>query len=240
MPHMSDARLLDPRPITSPTGVGTASVPLPDDLALEAAGRLRIACLVFIMLWLVGLTMNHLVAPHLGLAADQVIPWPPVADVLAIACLVLSMVVYRLAPRVAHSGRRLFTVAIVYQVALAFAIGVINQWQPLALAGRLSWVCVLILIFPSIVPSPPRMVLIGSLLAASMDPVGLLIAQARGLELPPLGLLVWTYLPNYICAGLALLPAKIITHLGRKVRRARQLGSYRLVELIGRGGMGEV
>jgi eukaryotic-like serine/threonine-protein kinase len=70
--------------------------------------------------------------------------------------------------------------------------------------------------------------------------VGLLIAQARGLELPSTNLLVWTYLPNYICAVLAVLPAKIIAHLGRKVSRARQLGSYRLVERIGRGGMGEV
>lgn len=84
------------------------------------------------------------------------------------------------------------------------------------------------------------MVLFGSLLAASMDPVGLLIAQARGLELPPTSLLVWTYLPNYICAGVAVVPAKILAHLGRKVSRARQLGSYRLVERIGRGGMGEV
>jgi serine/threonine protein kinase len=58
--------------------------------------------------------------------------------------------------------------------------------------------------------------------------------------LPPLTLLVWTYLPNYICAVLAVLPSKIIGHLSRKVSRARQLGSYRLVERIGRGGMGEV
>jgi serine/threonine-protein kinase len=237
---MSDARLLDPRPITSPTGGGTVSVPVPDDLALEAAGRLRIACLVFTGLWVMGLLMNHLVAPYLGLPADQVVPWPPIADVLAVGCLGLSLVVYRLAPRAACLGSRLYTVAIAYEVAMAFAVGVINQWQPQALAGRLSWLCVLILIFPSIVPAPPRTVLFGSLLAASMDPVGLLIAQARGLELPPTSLLVWTYLPNYICAGLAVLPAKILAHLGRKVSRARQLGSYRLVERIGRGGMGEV
>ncbi len=237
---MSDPRLLDPRRITSPTGGTTTSVPLSDDLALEAAGRLRIACLVFAGLWVIGLVMNHLVSPNLGLPADQVIPWPPIADVLAGGCLALSLVVYRLAPRAAGLGNRLYTVAIAYLVAMAFAVGVINQWQPLALAGRLSWLCVLILIFPSIVPAPPRQVLVGSLLAASMDPLGLLIARARGLDLPPVGLLVWTYLPNYICAGLAVIPSKIITHLGRKVSRARQLGSYRLVERIGRGGMGEV
>ncbi len=237
---MSDPRLLDPRPSTSPTNGGVASVPLPDDLALEAAGRLRIACLVFSALWLISLVVNHLVAPYLGLPADQVIQWPLIADMLAVGALALSLVVYRLAPRAAGVGGRLYTIAIGYEVSMAFAIGVINQWQPQVLAGRLSWLCVLILIFPSIVPAPPRTVLVGSLLAASMDPVGLLIAQARELELPPLRLLAWAYLPNYICAVLAVLPAKIIAHLGRKVSRARQLGSYRLVERIGRGGMGEV
>jgi serine/threonine-protein kinase len=237
---MSDPRLLDLRPITSPAGGGPASEPLPDDLALEAAGRLRIACLVFSALWVISLVVNHLVAPYLGLPADQVIPWPPIADALAVGSIAVSLVVYRLAPRAAGISGRLFTLAIAYEVAMAFAVGVINQWQPQVLAGRLSWLCVLILIFPSIVPGPPRMVLLGSLLTASMDPVGLLIARTRGLELPPLGLLVWAYLPNYITAGLAVLPSKIITHLGRKVSRARQLGSYRLVERIGRGGMGEV
>jgi len=237
---MSDPRLLDLRPITSPAGGGPASEPLPDDLALEAAGRLRIACLVFSALWVISLVVNHLVAPYLGLPADQVIPWPPIADALAVGSIAVSLVVYRLAPRAACISGRLFTLAIAYEVAMAFAVGVINQWQPQVLAGRLSWLCVLILIFPSIVPGPPRMVLLGSLLTASMDPVGLLIARTRGLELPTLGLLVWAYLPNYITAGLAVLPSKIITHLGRKVSRARQLGSYRLVERIGRGGMGEV
>ena len=237
---MSDPRFVDPRPTSAPTGVGHTSVPLPHDLALEAVGRLRLICLVIITLWMVGLVVNHLVAPFLGLSPLQMIPWPPIADLLAIACLGLSLVVYWVAPRVADTWNRLFTIAIAYEVAVAFAVGVINQWQPVALAGRLSWLCVLILIFPSIVPGPPRTVLIGSLLAATMDPVGLLIARARGLELPPLGLLIWTYLPNYICAGLAVLPSKIIAHLSRKVSHARQLGSYRLVERIGRGGMGEV
>jgi eukaryotic-like serine/threonine-protein kinase len=97
-----------------------------------------------------------------------------------------------------------------------------------------------ILLFPLLVPGSTRMVLIGSFLAASMDPVGILIARARGVEVPSLALVAWTYLPNYICAVLAVIPSKILAHLGRKVTRARQLGSYRLVEQIGRGGMGEV
>ncbi len=237
---MNGPRLLDPRPITSPAGGASDPASLSDELAHEAAGRLRAACVVLAGLWAISVVVNHLVAPYLGLADGQVVPWPPVADLLAAACIALSAVVYRLAPRAARIPGRLSAVAMVYQVSLAFAVGVINQWEPVALAGRLSWLCVLILIFPVLVPGPPRTVLIGALLAASMDPVGLAIARLRGLELPPLALLVWTYLPNYISAALAVLPSKIILHLGRKVSRARQLGSYRLIELIGRGGMGEV
>ena len=93
---------------------------------------------------------------------------------------------------------------------------------------------------PILVPGPARKIFIGSLLAASMDPVGLLIARLRGLELPALGTLVWAYLPNYICAGLAVIPSHVLSRLSHKVSRARDLGSYRLGGLIGQGGMGEV
>jgi serine/threonine-protein kinase len=237
---MGDPGFLDPRSFTSTTTGGPSAVTLPDDLTLEAGGRLRSLCLVIGSLWLIGLTVNHVIAPLLGLPVGQVVPWSRVADILAAVCLILSATVYWLAPRVGRDADHLFNIALSYEVLIAFAVGVVNQWQPLALAGRLSWLCVLVLIFPSIVPGPPRKVLIGSLLSASMDPVGLLIARARGLELPPLGLLVWAYLPNYICACLAIVPSQIIARLSRKVSRARQLGSYRLVERIGSGGMGEV
>ena len=69
---------------------------------------------------------------------------------------------------------------------MAFGIGVVNQWHPVALAGRLSWICVVVLLFPLLVPGSTRMVLVGSFLAASMDPVGILITRARGVEVPSL------------------------------------------------------
>jgi hypothetical protein len=235
---MSQPALLDPLR-TPPTAPAPASF-VPDELADESAGRLRIAAMVMLGLWTLGLVVNHVVVPFLGLRPEQMVPWPPIADLLALACIVLSLVVYHVAPRAARQPGRLAAIAMAYEVAIAFAIGVINQWEPRAVPGQLSWICVIILVFPLLVPGSPGTVLTGSLLAASMDPVGLLIARARGLELPPPLLLAWTYIPNYICAVLAVLPSKIIAHLQRKVSRARQLGSYRLVERIGRGGMGEV
>ena len=237
---MSPSGPFDLHPITSPATGGRGADALPDDLAEEAAGRLRIVALVMAGLWGIGITVNHLIFPYLDLRPEQIVPWTPVSDLVGLVSIALSAGVYAIAPRVAQDPERLAVLAISYEVAVAFGIGVVNQWHPVALAGRLSWICVVILLFPLLVPGSTRMVLIGSFLAASMDPVGILISRARGVEVPSLSLVAWTYLPNYICAVLAVIPSKILAHLGEKVTRARQLGSYRLVELIGRGGMGEV
>jgi eukaryotic-like serine/threonine-protein kinase len=237
---MSPSGPFDLQPITSPVAGARGADALPDDLAAEAAGRLRIAALVMVVLWSIGVLVNHLVFPYLDLRPEQIVPWTPVSDLVGLLSIAMSAAVYYVAPRAARDPERLAVLAIAYEVTLAFGIGVVNQWHPVALAGRLSWICVVILLFPLLIHGSSRMVLIGSLLAASMDPVGILIARARGVEVPSLALVAWTYLPNYICAVLAVIPSKILAHLGRKVSRARQLGSYRLVEQIGRGGMGEV
>ena len=48
------------------------------------------------------------------------------------------------------------------------------------------------------------------------------------------------FVPYYICAGLAFVGSVIIYKLGCDVTRAREMGSYKLMELLGRGGIGEV
>jgi serine/threonine protein kinase len=48
------------------------------------------------------------------------------------------------------------------------------------------------------------------------------------------------FLPNFVCACVAVLPSRLLEHLGRRIRDANELGNYQLVSLLGRGGMGEV
>jgi hypothetical protein len=241
---MSDSDLLETQLPTTPTTVRRGGRPadeLPDDLLREATQRLGILARVWAGMFVIGLVLNHGVAPLLDLEMKDLIPWGPTADIVGVISIVVSIWLWRYTRRHTCNARLALDIALGYEVLLALGIGIVNQWEPMRLlAGRLSWLCVLILIFPMIVPNTPRKTLIASLIAASMDPVGIVVAHLRGLDTPSITLILWNYLPNYICALIAVIPTKIMTRLGRHVQRARELGSYRLVELIGRGGMGEV
>ena len=46
--------------------------------------------------------------------------------------------------------------------------------------------------------------------------------------------------PYLLVVGMAYVGARVVYHLGTEVKRARELGSYRLEEKLGQGGMGEV
>jgi eukaryotic-like serine/threonine-protein kinase len=227
-------------PATSRPGARPADE-LPDDLLREATQRLGILALVWAGLFGLGLVLNHLVAPLLDMEMKDLIPWGRAADTVGVISIAVSIWLWRYTRRLTCNPRLALDIALGYEILLALGIGIVNQWEPQRLlAGRLSWLCVLILIFPMIVPNTPRKTLIASLVAATMDPVGIVVAHLRGLETPSIAVILWNYLPNYVCALLAVIPPKIMTRLGRHVQRARELGSYRLVELIGRGGMGEV
>jgi serine/threonine-protein kinase len=103
-----------------------------------------------------------------------------------------------------------------------------------------SWNAVLILVFSMISPASPRRMLLASLAAASMDPLGVWAAHLRGAPTPSALFTLLHYLPNYSCAVVAMVPAHLFQRLGRRLREAEEMGSYQLVELLGHGGMGEV
>jgi len=46
--------------------------------------------------------------------------------------------------------------------------------------------------------------------------------------------------PDYLLVGVAVVISHVVTRLGQQVSREREMGSYQLGELLGRGGMGEV
>jgi eukaryotic-like serine/threonine-protein kinase len=69
----------------------------------------------------------------------------------------------------------------------------------------------------------------------------MLIAKARGTWDfgPSINVLIMHY-QDYLLVGVAVVITHVVARLGHEIAKAREMGSYQLGELLGRGGMGEV
>ena len=105
------------------------------------------------------------------------------------------------------------------RVANALFIAIVTWWHPPYLhGGRVSWVAVLILVYPSIAPNTPRKTLIASLAAATTELVCVGFAAARHVlpaDASPF-VMIWSLAGTYICAFMAQIPVRIIRG-GRQV-----------------------
>jgi serine/threonine protein kinase len=238
---MSTRRLLGRRPSTPVRSTGSRpGQSLPSDVLGQTCRRVGIVGLVFASLWALTLFMNNVVAGWLGEMAFMRDLWPFPGNIVATIGVISSLTITWVARRL--SGRAsLLDIGSVYLVLQCFLIAILSQWAPVPISPRISWVCIPILFYPAIVPNSPRKTLITSLLAASTEPLALVLSHLRGVQVhtSPFYML-WDFVPTYISAFLVVIPVKIIHRLGQQVRRARELGSYRLEEPLGKGGMGEV
>ena len=65
-------------------------------------------------------------------------------------------------------------------------------------------------------------------------------ARRHFVQAEPLQFFFWLVFPYLLVVVMAYVGARVVYALGTEVSRARELGSYRLVERLGQGGMGEV
>jgi serine/threonine protein kinase len=225
---------------TQPSVSSRAGQTLPSDVLGQTCRRVGIVSLVFASLWAFTLFMNNIVASWLGEAGFMRDLWPFPGNLVATIGVASSLVMTGLAHRL--SGKPiLLDVGSGYLVLQCFLVAILSQWAPVPISPRVSWVVIPILFYPAIVPNTPKKTLVTSLLAASTEPLAFFLSYLRG---APVHLntfyLLWDFLPTYISAFLVVIPVKIIHGLGQQVKRARELGSYRLEEPLGKGGMGEV
>ncbi len=216
---------------------------LPPDLLRQSCKRVAIMSLIFASLWTIALVMNNIVAPLLGHnhAMYMHMAWPYPGNWISWIGLAISLTTFFLVGRLKGRPQTLLNVSHANMILGAGLVAILMHWFPVIDASRISWLCLIIVTYPSIVPTSPVKTLLISLVVASMDPLAIWIAHLRGVSFHvDTFALVWYILPNYISVGLAMIPSTMIAGLGRQVNRARELGSYQLGELLGRGGMGEV
>lgn len=172
-------------------------------------------------------------------------PWPdllPTFVKLLAAAIAASLVMYgvtratRLRPQVVHD------IAYVYLFLLSLLLGLIRHaqpWPPTEFVRQVSPVAIPILAFGALVPAPPRKALLMSLGAAAMDPLALYLMRAHE-GLPPARELALLLASPLLAAVVAHRISRVVHRLSEGIAKAREVGSYRLVERLGVGGMAEV
>jgi eukaryotic-like serine/threonine-protein kinase len=233
-----------PLPHTTPAGVkqGRGRRRLPDDLVRQASRRLEAIALLAAGLWIFCTILYHLIDLKNAGSPNWMSLQPTDALVGGGAVMSLGLFFYlRQRPR---DPRVVLDLGLVFLVATAAIIGQILHWSPLvhtATTPMFSWIGILMLMFAATLPNDPYKTAVAGLLAVSMNPIGMLIARARGAWPFESAWTAWTmHYPDFLLVMVSLVIARVVTGLGHQVARAREMGSYELGDRIGQGGMGEV
>jgi serine/threonine protein kinase len=217
---------------------------LPDDLLRAASLRLGVMSLLFAVIWVLGTVLGHL-AEHAIHPESQAWLKPYIGDYIGLAALILSLGLYGYTRTGERDPKLVLDLGLVYMIVTAFAIALVFHVGGVSSTGmimpEISWVGAVVLMFAAIIPTTPRKMLVAGFLAASMNPIAMLISRAQGQwDFGPWTRVLLMHYPDYILVGAAAVIAAVVTKLGQQVTKAREMGSYQLGELLGRGGMGEV
>jgi hypothetical protein len=232
-----------------PTSRGTsivdrATTGLPPDLLNRAATRLQTLAWLYAFTFFMAAFLPQLLLPTLRrIFFEHPVNWAP--GVISIAVGVSVALAIRLA---ALRPATVTVVALAFEVVGSYGIAAAEFLQPQGLnVGPpwvgLSWVAVWMLLFNVVVPTVPRYAVIAALLSVTSVPAMVLISISL---FPPVsqpnGLMIFLafVFPYLLVVVMAYVGARVVYNLGTEVRRARELGSYRLEDRLGAGGMGEV
>jgi serine/threonine-protein kinase len=228
----------------------SSSGSLPTDVLREASRRLGWAALVYSVTYFLAFFGAHFAA--LGGGWNMSLLDRPLHLGVAVISILLGLGMFWTSRRGRMRPQRLLDVGLVFAVVGALGIafaelwGVFPEWRPVDVVDSyvgVSWVGIWILIFPILAPNTPRKILTASLVAASMPPLIVLLSMAAGAtssDAPLYFFATYFLFTTYLCAGIAYVVARIVHRFGVRLKEAREVGSYRLVECLGTGGMGEV
>jgi serine/threonine-protein kinase len=231
---------------TPPGRASRSKTGLPLTVLQQASKRLQVVCITLFGLVAIGWFAGNLIEGQLAGEFETPLQWAP-----PIVMLSASLIVLGLARSQRLTASAVITVGLAFQVVIAFCIPISEYYNafpgvdPAYISGDLvglSPVALWMLFFTVLVPSKPRNALIALTLSGSAVPVtiGLLARYGNAPALPTMNFISIFVTPYVACIVVSYIAARIIYRLGTDISRAQAMGSYHLLELIGRGGMGEV
>ncbi|MFN8653868.1 MAG: TolC family protein [Gemmatimonadales bacterium] len=223
-------------------GTGTGDPASLSGTSPHVVRRLVAVGVAFGGIWALALLLFDGLAPMLGqMPASRAGLWPMPGTLIAGVGLLTSLALAWVARRRSTEVPFLRRVGATYLVLTCFLFGLVTFWVPRLDAPVPVWVGLIILGYAGLVPTTPIATRVTALIAATMAPLalGLVVLAGRRVEATFFDYLL-AFLPNYLCALLAEVHARLIRDLGQQVKEARELGSYRLEERLSAGGMGEV
>ncbi|MEO7653594.1 MAG: serine/threonine-protein kinase, partial [Bryobacteraceae bacterium] len=243
---MPKPQLVCPRPGTPPDpGISRGQLTaIPYDLLRDASRRLGIMSLLGAALWVIGTAAYHF-AERAMIQGDPRWLKPDGTDVIAIVSIALSVLLFFYTRREEQNPRFILDLGLVYLVLTSFALGLVFHWDPVPggalVSPMITWIGPVVVMFAAIVPSAPAKILLAGFLSVSMNPLAMLIAKWRGTwDFGPTSNVLLMHYPDYLLVAVAVVISHVVTKIGRQVTEAREMGSYELVTMLGKGGMGEV
>ncbi len=218
---------------------GTGGTTLPPALLAAGARRLGTLGLLAAATMVVFAVAGRLLL--LRSAPDAIVP--QVVLLGEVAAIVASMGMFAMVRRSDLGPAAVLDRGLVYEVLMGLLMAITYHalpWPPDVVVRGWTPVSVWIIAFPLMVPATRGKMALATVATALMDPAGLLVNVASGTPLPPPVSLARLFLPTAIAVVIALVGGRVVHQLSVDAGKAQEMGSYRLVSLIGRGGMGEV
>ena len=233
------------RPEAQSPGEHGISSAFPTEVLEQIRGRVRLLALLILVAFAFDLVV------YLGNWAAMFLGYPPESSffetgafqVINLAAVVASAGLWWVARSRHVSTSRLHTLGLGYEIVICFIIAMMTFWQYYIvhrMLPNLTWVPALVILFPLVMPGPPRRMLAAAVAAGAMSPLALFLLHLTARVIADGEAYIQTAVHSAIAVGFAYTGAKIVYGLGQEVTAARELGSYRLVERLGQGGMGEV
>jgi len=213
---------------------------LPPDMVEKAVSRLGWLALFYVIAFPLMRVLHFLREPGSALRPSPF----PLLDISLIGALICGGAICALAWSRKVPPDVMLDWGLLFEVVGAFWIAVgesgmppFADWPFRGVSAISLWITSFIVAIPS---TMGKMVL-AALGSAMMGPVGLFVAILfYRLQVPELVKWLQLFAPNFMFATFAIVLARFIYSLGYEMKKAREMGSYKLVERLGAGGMGEV